>query len=73
MNLGKILSACGIILFLLGVIILIFEKIFPFGRLPGDIFFERGSIKVYIPLGTALLLSIVLTIFLNLIIFILRR
>jgi len=73
MSLGKILVLFGTILLILGFIILLFEKILPFGRLPGDIFFERGSIKVYIPMGTAILLSIFLTVLLNLIIFLLRR
>jgi hypothetical protein len=37
------------------------------GRLPGDIRIERENIKVFFPLGTMLLLSLVLTIVLNLI------
>ena len=36
------------------------------GRLPGDLRFGRGSTRVYIPLATSLIVSIVATIVLNL-------
>ena len=37
-----------------------------FGRLPGDIRFESGSSRVFIPITSMILLSIVLTIIVNL-------
>lgn len=37
------------------------------GRLPGDIRIERENIRIYIPITTMILLSILLTIILNLI------
>ena len=37
-----------------------------FGRLPGDIRYESGSVRVYIPIVSMLLLSIVLTLIFNL-------
>ena len=36
------------------------------GRLPGDLSFEWGGARVYMPLATSILLSVVLTIILNL-------
>ena len=33
----------------------------PFGRLPGDFHFHRGHVDVYLPLGTSILVSLVLT------------
>lgn len=44
-----------------------------FGRaglpsLPGDLSFRRGNFRVFLPLGTSLLLSVLLTIVLNLLI-----
>ena len=38
-----------------------------FGRLPGDIRIERESVRVYIPLASMLLLSVVLSLLLYLI------
>ena len=34
------------------------------GRLPGDIVVERESFRLYIPLGTSLVVSVVLTVLL---------
>jgi hypothetical protein len=35
-------------------------------RLPGDLSFGKGNTRVYVPLGTSIVLSVVLTIVLNL-------
>ena len=37
-----------------------------FGNLPGDLRFERGSVRVYAPLASMLVVSIVLTLLLAL-------
>lgn len=36
------------------------------GSLPGDFSFKRGNLGVYLPLGSSILISIILTILLNL-------
>jgi hypothetical protein len=36
------------------------------GRLPGDLSFERGGVKIYFPLATSIILSVILTMILNL-------
>jgi DUF2905 family protein len=36
------------------------------GRLPGDIFIERGSFTLFIPIVSSILISVLLTIVLNL-------
>jgi hypothetical protein len=36
-----------------------------FGRLPGDISLSRGNLRVYVPLGTCLLISVVATVVLR--------
>ena len=45
----------------------------PLGRLPGDLRIERGNLTCLIPLATSILLSVILTIVLNLFIRMLRR
>jgi len=35
---------------------------YPIGKLPGDFTFRRGSFTLYVPLATALLASVVLTV-----------
>lgn len=63
---GKMLLGLGLFLALLGLFVLGMGKIFPFGRLPGDIYFQKGNFTFYFPLLSSLLLSIILTIVLNL-------
>jgi hypothetical protein len=45
----------------------------PFGRLLGDIRIERGNLTCLIPLATSILLSVVLTIVLNLLVRMFKR
>jgi Protein of unknown function (DUF2905) len=35
---------------------------FPLGRLPGDFVYRRGNITFYFPLGTSILISLILTL-----------
>ena len=59
--LGRLLIVAGLVLVGLGVFLSLCGKIPGLGRLPGDIVIERGSFRMYIPLATSILLSLVLT------------
>ncbi|AKL95171.1 hypothetical protein CACET_c17230 [Clostridium aceticum] len=63
-NFGRILILLGIGTFILGIVLMIGGK-FGLGRLPGDIFFQKGNFTFYFPLVTSILLSIFLTLILN--------
>ena len=64
---GKILLIVGGAIVVLGLI-LIFSPHIPFlGKLPGDIFIKRDGFSFYFPIVTFLLLSILLTIIINVI------
>ncbi|NPV29664.1 MAG: DUF2905 domain-containing protein [Firmicutes bacterium] len=63
---AKMLMVFGVLLFLGGGFLLLLGKIAPLGRLPGDLFVQRGNFTFYFPLVTCLLLSLLLTLFLNL-------
>jgi hypothetical protein len=66
------LVAAGLILALAGL--LVWAGAFRwFGKLPGDIRIERPNSKIFIPLGSSLLLSVVLSLLLSLIMAIIRR
>ena len=41
------------------------------GRLPGDLVFERKNVKVYVPIVTSIVISVVLTLLAN--VFLRRR
>jgi hypothetical protein len=45
----------------------------PLGRLPGDFHFQSGSLSCFIPLATTLLLSLVLTLIVNILLRLLGR
>lgn len=63
---GKLLMVVGCILFALGILIYFGGKWFPLGKLPGDLRWEYGSTGFYFPIMTSIILSIVLTVILNL-------
>lgn len=63
---GKMLIYVGLGLVVLGAVLHFGGKIFPFGRLPGDLKWESGNFGVYLPLASSIILSIVLTVVLNL-------
>jgi hypothetical protein len=63
-SLGRMLLYIGAIMLVLGALMLAGGKLFGLGRLPGDIFIERGNYSFYFPIVTCILLSILLTLFL---------
>jgi formate hydrogenlyase subunit 3/multisubunit Na+/H+ antiporter MnhD subunit len=65
--LGKLLIAVGILCLLLGVFFLLLPKVPWLGRLPGDFRYQGERFSFYFPLVTCLIVSVVLTIVLNLI------
>jgi hypothetical protein len=62
---GKIMLGAAIVLAVLGAIVFGLGKL-GVDRLPGDILVRRGNFTFYAPLGLMIVLSIVLTILLNL-------
>ena len=66
-DLGRLLIVGGVVLALIGLVIVLAPNIPFLGRLPGDIRFEGENVRVFVPLGTMILVSIVLTILLNVI------
>jgi hypothetical protein len=67
-NLGRWLVLGGLALVLAGGIVwLLGRSGLPLGRLPGDLHFETSGLSCFVPLATSLLLSVLLTIVLNLI------
>jgi hypothetical protein len=63
---GKWLIAIGGIIVLMGVLLVALGKVGLF-RLPGDLEFGSKNWKVFIPLGSSILISVILTLILWLI------
>jgi len=66
-ELGRALVALGLVIAVVGLLLVAFDRVPWLGRLPGDISIQRGNWTFYFPLGTSILLSIVLTLVLWLI------
>lgn len=65
-SLGKTLIYLGIILVIVGIVLHFGGKFFSLGRLPGDIHWEKGNFSFHFPIVTSLILSLLLTVILNL-------
>ncbi|HID79286.1 MAG TPA: DUF2905 domain-containing protein [Aquificales bacterium] len=66
---GKLLVLLGIFLTVLGTLTIVLPKLnIPLGNLPGDIKVEKGNFTLYFPIVSSLLISLVLTVIINLLI-----
>jgi hypothetical protein len=63
---GPLIIVAGLVVVLIGILVWL-GGLSWFGRLPGDIRIERDTVRVYIPLVSMLVISIALTLLLNLI------
>ncbi len=67
---GRILLIMGLVLSAIGALLLLAPRIpgmSRLGRLPGDIIVERGPVTIFVPLVSSIVISVLLTIVLNLI------
>lgn len=71
--LGRLLILVGVFIIILGLILMFAPRLPLVGRLPGDFSFGDERTRVFIPLGTSILISLLLTIVLNLIAALWRR
>jgi len=66
-QLGKLLVVMGGILAVLGFLFMLGPRLpFRIGRLPFDFYYRRDNFSFYFPLGTSILVSIVLTLIFSL-------
>ena len=73
-TIGKWIIYVGLGLTALGVIIWLGGKAgLPFGNLPGDIRIDRHGFSFHFPLATGIILSVVITLLSNIVIWIFRR
>ena len=61
-ELGRVLIVLGVVIAAIGVALVLAGRLPWLGRLPGDIAIHRGQWSFYFPLGTSILLSVVLTL-----------
>jgi len=62
-ELGKALLGLGVLLVIAGAGLLLASRFgVPLGRLPGDVSYRGKNVSVFFPLGTSILLSVVLSV-----------
>ena len=66
-TLGRGLIYVGLGLAAVGGLVLLLGRFLDLGNLPGDVAYRGERVRIYVPLGTMIVLSIVLTVLLNLV------
>lgn len=65
---GKWIILLGIIIVAMGMVIYFFhDKLHWLGKLPGDIRIEKENVRFYFPITTMIIVSILLTLIVNII------
>lgn len=61
-DLGKTLIVIGLVIVAVGGVLLLAGRVPWLGRLPGDIYIQRGNFSFYFPVVTSLVVSVLLTL-----------
>ncbi len=64
---GRLLILVGGVLLVAGIVLVLGDRVPFVGRLPGDIRIERVGVVILIPLGTMLVVSVVLSLVLGIV------
>lgn len=65
-DLGRLLMLIGGALFVVGLVLSLAGRLPWLGNLPGDLVIKRENVTIFAPVGTMIVLSILLTVVLNL-------
>jgi Protein of unknown function (DUF2905) len=64
---GRALLVLGMVLVGVGLVLVLAPRVPFLGRLPGDVTIERGGVTIYLPLGTMIVVSILLSVVVSLV------
>lgn len=64
-ELGRTLIVLGLVSVVIGIALVLAPRIPWLGRLPGDILVQRDRFTFYFPLATSIVVSLLLTVLLN--------
>jgi uncharacterized protein HemY len=71
---ARLLIIIGVVIAFIGLLLLVAIRFLPWlGNLPGDFRYESENVRVYVPLATMILISILATVLLNIIMRFFRR
>jgi hypothetical protein len=73
-NLARIVAVFGVVLLVLAGILYLLDRLdIPLGNLPGDLKFQRSNFTCAVPLVSGLIISVVLTLLINLILYFINK
>jgi hypothetical protein len=72
-QMGKLLIFAGGAILLVGVVFLLLGRTGFLGRLPGDFTFSNGNFTCFVPIASMLVLSLLLTLMINVVLRLLNR
>jgi hypothetical protein len=61
-DVGRALVVMGLVVALVGVVLMVAGRVSWLGRLPGDLYIQRGNWSFYFPLATSVVVSVLLTV-----------
>ena len=61
-DLGRSLIVVGVLIVVVGAVLMLAGRVPWVGRLPGDIYIQRGNWSFYFPVVTSLVVSVLLTL-----------
>jgi hypothetical protein len=64
-GIGKMLIVFGVVMMVIGVIFILMGRVPYLGKLPGDVHVQKKDFGFYFPLGTCIVISIVLSFLLS--------
>jgi len=67
-GIGKVLILAGAFVAFSGLLLVFWQRIPFLGKLPGDIFLQKGNLQFFFPIVTCLAISALLTIMVNIIV-----
>jgi len=62
LDFAKVFIFIGLFFFITGLLGYIVGPFFPFFKLPGDIFYEKGNFRIYFPIVSCLLFSLLFSL-----------
>jgi len=71
---ARIVALFGLILLIVAGLLFLLDRLdLPLGNLPGDIKLKRGNFTCAVPLVSSLIISVVMTVILNIVLYFLKK
>jgi len=71
-GIGRILILVGAFIVFLGLLLSFWQRLPLLGKLPGDLFVQKGNLQFFFPIATCIIISVVFTAIVNVVIHLLK-